>query len=409
MPVQHSPPAKNTRSQRIPAVLTPTARAPLEHTPSVQQLSANLDRGPPMVGGAPSGRGAREILGEVEEEEGEESVEEEDSGETEVADALANSPEIMEQMTQFMGQLTQAVTPRDNSTAPALKTPSMKAPDSFDGTQAHKLTVFTQACQLIFHNNPENFFSEMKKVLYSTSFLTSRAGKWIEPYLSNISNEDPSYCLNNWPLFDSQLFTLFGDPNEVRKAEEELDNLRLNESVDLPSFPSFEWDFFIIDSLKGEGLILGYDFLYHFNPLIDSENGLITYYSSHKDSGGIIPSTCNDFASAVNSVALTLLAVIDEVLKEIKDVGEVVAIYSLHLFQADMDLPPSSFHASLEEQWDEEEEPEEIETVLKVGPPSNHQYLDGLSKMKGKKLPPHRACYHHIELEGLLPPRGVIN
>ncbi|MBW0581130.1 hypothetical protein O181_120845, partial [Austropuccinia psidii MF-1] len=54
-----------------------------------------------------------------------------------------------------------------------------------------------------------------------------------------------------------------------------------------------------------------------------------------------------------------------------------------------MDLPPLSFHASLEEQWDEEEEPEEIETVL-------------------KKLPPHRACDHHIELEGLLPPIGVI-
>ncbi|MBW0572894.1 hypothetical protein O181_112609 [Austropuccinia psidii MF-1] len=57
MPVQHSPPAKNTRSQRIPAVLTPTARAPLECATSVHQLSANLDRGPPMEGAAPSRRG----------------------------------------------------------------------------------------------------------------------------------------------------------------------------------------------------------------------------------------------------------------------------------------------------------------------------------------------------------------
>ncbi|MBW0570895.1 hypothetical protein O181_110610 [Austropuccinia psidii MF-1] len=48
MPVQHSPPAKNTRSQKVPAVLTPTARAPLGRTPSVHQLSANLDSGPPM-------------------------------------------------------------------------------------------------------------------------------------------------------------------------------------------------------------------------------------------------------------------------------------------------------------------------------------------------------------------------
>ncbi|MBW0560526.1 hypothetical protein O181_100241 [Austropuccinia psidii MF-1] len=85
------------------------------------------------------------------------------------------------------------------------------APDSFHGTQA-------------------NFFSDRKKVLYSTSFLTGRAGKWIEPYLSNISNEYPSYLLNNWNLFETQLFTLFGDPNEVRKAEQELDNWRMKES-----------------------------------------------------------------------------------------------------------------------------------------------------------------------------------
>ncbi|MBW0593206.1 hypothetical protein O181_132921 [Austropuccinia psidii MF-1] len=102
-----------------------------------------------------------------------------------------------------MGKLTQAGAPRHNSKAPAFKTPSMEAPDSFDGTQAHKLRGFIQSFQLIFHNDPANFFSDRKEVLYSTSFLTSRAGKWIEPYLSNISNEYPSYLLNNWPLFES--------------------------------------------------------------------------------------------------------------------------------------------------------------------------------------------------------------
>ncbi|MBW0527562.1 hypothetical protein O181_067277 [Austropuccinia psidii MF-1] len=129
-----------------------------------------------------------------------------------------------------MGQLTQAVAPRDNSKAPAFRTPSMKAPDSFDGTQAHKLRGFIQFCQLIFHNDPETFFSYRKKVLYSTSFLTGRSGKWIEHYLSYISNEDPSYLFNNWKLFETQLFSLFGDSSEVRKAEQELENLRMKES-----------------------------------------------------------------------------------------------------------------------------------------------------------------------------------
>ncbi|MBW0591346.1 hypothetical protein O181_131061 [Austropuccinia psidii MF-1] len=91
----------------------------------------------------------------------------------------------------------------------------------------------------------------------------------------------------------------------------------------------------------------------------------------------------------------SLLPLRDEVFKEIKDVGEDVAISSLHLFQGDMDLPPLSFHSSLEEH-------------LKVIPPAYHQYLDVFSKVKAEKLPPHSACDHHIELEGLLPPVGVI-
>ncbi|MBW0545613.1 hypothetical protein O181_085328 [Austropuccinia psidii MF-1] len=160
MPVQHIPPAKNTRSQRHQAVLTPTASTPLDHSPSVHQLSANLDRGPSMEGEAPSRRGGlksrrsrsfsgfldgypsisqgpRIRSGEAEDEEGEESVEEDKYEEAEVAAALAGAPEaseapnlahsnqplvsqaepnflkMMEQMTQFMGQLTQAVAPRD--------------------------------------------------------------------------------------------------------------------------------------------------------------------------------------------------------------------------------------------------------------------------------------------------------
>ncbi|MBW0485819.1 hypothetical protein O181_025534 [Austropuccinia psidii MF-1] len=98
MPVQQSPPSKNTRSQRHQAALPPTARAPLEHTPSVHQLSENLDRGQPMEGAEPSKRqcvksrrsrafsgllggypsiskGPRSILGEADDGEGEESEE----------------------------------------------------------------------------------------------------------------------------------------------------------------------------------------------------------------------------------------------------------------------------------------------------------------------------------------------
>ncbi|MBW0499379.1 hypothetical protein O181_039094 [Austropuccinia psidii MF-1] len=141
-----------------------------------------------LLGGYPSisqGNGSR--LGEAEEEEGTE-----ESEETEVSAALAGAPEaseaenlahsnqplvsqaepnflkMMKQMTQFMGKLTKAVTTRENYKAPAFKNQSMKAPYYFDGTQAHKLRGLIQYYQLIFHNYPENSFSERKKVLYET-------------------------------------------------------------------------------------------------------------------------------------------------------------------------------------------------------------------------------------------------
>ncbi|MBW0579897.1 hypothetical protein O181_119612 [Austropuccinia psidii MF-1] len=60
MPIQHSPPARQTRSQsRTQTVLTPTPRAPLDGTPEVPQLRAHLDRGPNVEGAAPSSKEGR--------------------------------------------------------------------------------------------------------------------------------------------------------------------------------------------------------------------------------------------------------------------------------------------------------------------------------------------------------------
>ncbi|MBW0472044.1 hypothetical protein O181_011759 [Austropuccinia psidii MF-1] len=51
MPVQHSPPARQTRSQaRAQPVITPTPTALLDGTPEVSQLRAHLDRGPNLEG-----------------------------------------------------------------------------------------------------------------------------------------------------------------------------------------------------------------------------------------------------------------------------------------------------------------------------------------------------------------------
>ncbi|MBW0494018.1 hypothetical protein O181_033733 [Austropuccinia psidii MF-1] len=85
---------------------------------------------------------------------------------------------IMQQMNHIMANI-QAPSSSESSRPPALKTPSMKAPECFDGTQPFKVSSFVQSCQLIFHNYPANFSQERKKVLYATSFLIGRASKWI--------------------------------------------------------------------------------------------------------------------------------------------------------------------------------------------------------------------------------------
>ncbi|MBW0566749.1 hypothetical protein O181_106464 [Austropuccinia psidii MF-1] len=151
--------------------------------------------------------------------------------------------------------------------------------------------------------------------------------------------------------------------------------------VELPSFPSFEWDLLVIDTPK---------------------QGLITFNADHKDYHEPSKSFSNDFSSAKSCVALvgdsrtpsfpssvhipslnsnqSLLSSRDKVFKDIQDVGEENSVSSLHLFFGNMDLPPSSYHDSLKELWDEEEEPEQIETVMKVVPSVYHQYLDNNSK-----------------------------
>ncbi|MBW0492704.1 hypothetical protein O181_032419 [Austropuccinia psidii MF-1] len=195
--------------------------------------------------------------------------------------------------------------------------------------------------------------------------------------------------------------------------------------VELPSFPTFEWDFLVIDTAKGEELILGFDFLNHYNPSIDWRQGLITFNADHKDYLDPSQSFRNDLSSAISFAALvgdsrtpsfpspfhipsiyspqSLPLSGDEVFKDIQDVAEDNSVSSLHLLFGNMDLPPSSYHDSLEELWDEEEEPEEVETMMKVVPSVYHQYLDVFSKVKAEKPPPHHACDHHIELEGSLP------
>ncbi|MBW0586332.1 hypothetical protein O181_126047, partial [Austropuccinia psidii MF-1] len=214
MPIQHLPPARQTRSQ---AVLTPTPRAPLDGTPAGSQLRDHLDRGPNVEGAKPSRKEGRvprrsKFLGKMVKRRRRILWKPVGASKGTEGPTIAQSNQpvshhsepcllaIMQKMTQIMANL-QAASSSEASRPPAFKTPSMKAPECFDGTQAFKVRSFIQSCQLIFYNDPANFSQDRKKVLYATSFLIGRAAKWIEPYISYLTNQDPNYLLNSWKLF----------------------------------------------------------------------------------------------------------------------------------------------------------------------------------------------------------------
>ncbi|MBW0476106.1 hypothetical protein O181_015821 [Austropuccinia psidii MF-1] len=395
------------RSQaRTQAVLTPTPRAPLNGTPAVPQLRAHLNRGPNVQGAEPSRKEGRvprissSFSGVVGRFPGlsRTTLKGPSSGGPTPAQSnqsVSHQSEpsllaIMQQITQIMANL-QAASSSEASRPPAFKTPSMEAPECFDSTQPFKVRSFIQSCQLIFHNDLANVSQDRKKFLYVTSFLIGRAAKWIEPYISNLTNQDTNYLLNSWNLFESQLFTLFGDQNEVSKPEAELDSLRMKE---------------VIDTSKGEDLILGFDFINRLNTSIDCRQGLLTFNADNKDYYYPSKSFCNDFLYTKSCAAL----VGDS---RTPSSPSSVHIPSLNSHQSLLSFRAEVFkeiqdHDSLEELWDEEKDPEEIETMMKVFPSVYHKYLDVFSKVKEDKLAPHCTCDHHIELEGSLPSAGVI-
>ncbi|MBW0543161.1 hypothetical protein O181_082876 [Austropuccinia psidii MF-1] len=132
--------------------------------------------------------------------------------------------------------------------------------------------------------------------------------------------------------------------------------------VELPSFPSFEWNFLVIDTPKEEDQILRFDFINNFNQSIDWRKGLITINSYHKDYYEPSKSSTNEVSSSKSSVALvgdsrtpsfpssinispfsypqSLLESRYEVFKEIKDFGEDNYVSSLHLLLGNVELPP---------------------------------------------------------------------
>ncbi|MBW0469816.1 hypothetical protein O181_009531 [Austropuccinia psidii MF-1] len=144
MPIQHSPPARQTSSQARPeAVLTATSRAALEGTPAVPQLRAQLDREPILEGAQPSRKEERAPEDQIHYQEQLAGFQELQGPFTEVLGKVSEPFlwAIIQKMTQIMAN-PQAASSSESSRPPAFKTPSMKAPECFDGAQPVNVRSF---------------------------------------------------------------------------------------------------------------------------------------------------------------------------------------------------------------------------------------------------------------------------
>ncbi|MBW0486253.1 hypothetical protein O181_025968 [Austropuccinia psidii MF-1] len=154
MPIQHSPPARQTRSQSRLARTT-------------------------FKGAGEDGEEGEGSFVEEEESDGTEGVPApvgELQGTEGLTLAQADQPvsysskplllAIMQKMTQIMANFQEASS-SESSRPPAFKNPSMKAPECLDGTQPFKVRSFIQSFQLIFHDYLANLSQNRKKVLYA--------------------------------------------------------------------------------------------------------------------------------------------------------------------------------------------------------------------------------------------------
>ncbi|KAI9601734.1 hypothetical protein KEM48_000837 [Puccinia striiformis f. sp. tritici PST-130] len=137
--------------------------------------------------------------------------------------------EVLRQLAMVATQLVSASSLAPPRPCPAFRTPEMKKPDSFDGSSPAKLRNYLQQCKLIFRNDVDSFSSDLKKTLYAAAFLTGKAFEWVQPYLEVIDDPPPDYMMNSWLMFESQLVTLYGDPNELRATEYKLDSLTMKD------------------------------------------------------------------------------------------------------------------------------------------------------------------------------------
>jgi len=100
-------------------------------------------------------------------------------------------------------------------------------PDTFDGSDSHKLNHFLFQCQLLFCANLLQFSTDEEKINFAMTYLSGVAQDWFKVTLQQ---EDLGYIqpwLSTWYLFVDELWVHFGLSDPVRDAANLINNLRM--------------------------------------------------------------------------------------------------------------------------------------------------------------------------------------
>jgi len=108
---------------------------------------------------------------------------------------VANYNPVNNQLAKALQQLLENL---NRGSAPKPHQSKACIPDTFDGSDPHKLNYFLFQCQLFFHANPLQFSTDEEKINFAMTYLSSVAQDWFKVALQQ---EDLSYAqpwLSTW-------------------------------------------------------------------------------------------------------------------------------------------------------------------------------------------------------------------
>lgn len=127
--------------------------------------------------------------------------------------------------------------PAQVSEVTTIRTLKIPMPDTFDGTRA-KLKAFKTQVGLYIQFNSAYFQNDMDKIMFMITFFRGPAFDWVDPHYTEYRERPPTSrnvatraLFESFATFQEKLTMVFGNIDEKRNAEREIQNLRQRASA----------------------------------------------------------------------------------------------------------------------------------------------------------------------------------